>query len=186
MIAVLDACVLYPPSLRDILMWLSVVNAYQPRWTEEIHAEWMRNVLADRPDVAPAQLERTRRMMDETNPQALTTGYERHIPALRLPDPDDLHVLAAAIESGATLIVTFNIKDFPQHALAPHGVRALAPDAFLEAIFVANRPRFLRGARQHRASLKAPSKTAEEYLSALRAQGLPKTALRLEACKKEI
>lgn len=51
MIAVLDACVLYPPALRDILMWLAVVVAYEPRWTEEIHTEWMRNVLVDRPDV---------------------------------------------------------------------------------------------------------------------------------------
>lgn len=57
MIAVLDACVIYPAALRDVLMWLAVVNAYEPRWTEEIHAEWMRSVLADRPDVTLPQLE---------------------------------------------------------------------------------------------------------------------------------
>ena len=55
-IAVLDACVLYPPSLRDLLMRVAVAGAYEPRWTEEIHTEWTRNVLADRPDVTPSIL----------------------------------------------------------------------------------------------------------------------------------
>ncbi len=68
MIALLDANVLYPPGLRDLLMWLAVVLAYEPRWTEEIHSEWMRNVLKDRPEVTSAQLQRTRRLMDQVNP----------------------------------------------------------------------------------------------------------------------
>ena len=101
MIALLDACVIYPPSLRDVLMWLAVVMAYEPRWTEEIHAEWKRNVLADCPDVTPARLERTRTLMDQVNPKCLVSGYEARIPDLTLPDENDRHVLAAAIEAGA-------------------------------------------------------------------------------------
>ena len=96
MIALLDANVLYPPGLRDLLMWLAVVLAYEPRWTEEIHAEWMRNVLKDRPEVTAAQLERTRRLMDQVNPKCLVRGYEARIPTLTLPDENDRHVLAAA------------------------------------------------------------------------------------------
>lgn len=186
MIAVLDACVIYPPTLRDVLMWLAVVNAYEPRWTEEIHAEWMRNVLADRPDVTLPQLERTRRLMDTTNPKSLISGYEQHLPTLTLPDENDRHVIAAAIEAKASVIVTFNLKDFPRRALSPYGIRALAPDVFLETLFTQNTLRFLRGIRQHRASLERPPKTAEEYLSAMRAQGLLAIAGRLEAHLSEL
>lgn len=173
MIALLDSNVLYPPGLRDLLMWLAVVLAYEPRWTEDIHAEWMRNVLNDRPEVTPAQMERTRRLMDQVNPKCLVRGYEARVPALTLPDEDDRHVLAAAIEAGAETIVTFNLRHFPRKALAPYDLRALPPDLFLEALLDANPARFLCGMRQHRASLRNPPKTAEEYLSALAARDCP-------------
>ena len=180
MIVLLDANVLYPAALRDLLMWLAVVAAYEPRWTEEIHAEWMRNVLKDRSEVTVAQLERTRRLMDQVNPRCLVSGYHAHIPALILPDQDDRHVLAAAIEAGATVIVTFNLRHFPRKTLAPLGIRALAPDVFLEALLAQNQARFLRGLRQHRASLHNPPKTVEEYLASLTAQGLSRIAVHLE------
>lgn len=180
MIALLDANVLYPPGLRDLLMWLAVVLAYEPRWTEEIHSEWMRNVLKDRPEVTPAQLERTRRLMDQVNSRCLVSGYEAHIPTLTLPDENDRHVLAAAIEAGAEIIVTFNLRHFPKKTLTPLGIRAVPPDEFLETLFTRNTARFLRGLRRHRASLHNTSKTVEEYLSALTAQGFTKIVARLE------
>ena len=162
-------------------MWLATVKAYEPRWTEEIHAEWVRNVLADRPDVTSAQLERTRRLMDQIDPKCLVRGYEVHIPTLTLPDEDDRHVLAAAIEAGATVIVTFNLKHFPRRFLTPYGIRPLPPDAFLVSLFGENQPRFLCGIQQHRASLKNPPKTVEEYLATLKEQGLNRIATQLEA-----
>ena len=186
MIAVLDACVIYPPALRDILMWLAVVAVYEPRWSEEIHAEWIRNVLEDRPEVTVAQLERTRRFMDQMNPKSLVSGYERHVPTLKLPDENDRPVLAAAIECGASMIVTFNLKDFPHSSLSPYGVRALPPDAFLEILLSQNQPRFLLGLQQHRESLKRPPKTVEEYLSTMTAQGLTRTVQRLNPHKEKI
>jgi hypothetical protein len=185
-IAVLDSCVIYPPALRDILMWLAVVVAYEPRWTEEIHAEWMRNVLEDRPDVTPEQLGRTRRLMDQVNTKCLVSGCEARIPDLQLPDENDRHVLAAAIEAGATVIVTFNLSDFPRAALQPYSIHALTPDAFLESLYRHNPPRFLRGIQRHRASLKNPPKTADEYLESLASQGLNHTAHLLGAHKEEI
>lgn len=78
-VAVLDACVLYPPSLRDLLMRVAVVGAYEPRWTEEIHDEWIRNVLADNPQTTSAQLERTRRLMNQAITNGLVSGYEPRI-----------------------------------------------------------------------------------------------------------
>lgn len=59
-VAVLDACVLYPPSLRDLLLWLARVRVYAPRWTEQVHDEWTRNVLLNHPQLTAAQLDRTR------------------------------------------------------------------------------------------------------------------------------
>lgn len=129
--ALLDANVLYPAALRDLFLWLATGGLFSPRWSQTIHAEWMRSVLADRPDLSRAQLERTRTLMDQVDPQSLVTGYEARIPSLHLPDADDRHVLAAALEAQATVIVTFNLSDFPAETLAPLGVQALHPDRFL-------------------------------------------------------
>lgn len=66
--------------------------------------------------------------MDRHVPGALVTGFESLIPGIRLPDTDDRHVVTAAVKTRAEAIVTFNLKDFPEQALAPFGVRAIHPD----------------------------------------------------------
>lgn len=180
-IAVLDACILYPPSLRDLLMRVAVAGVYEPRWTEEIHDEWIRNVLADNPDVTPAQLERTRRLMNQAVPSGLVSGYETHLPSLSLPDANDRHILAAAIEARAGVIVTFNLADFPVTTLEAYGIEPAHPDLFLSTLFDDNFDLFLRAVRTHRASLKNPPKTAAEYIQTLRTTGLKGLALRVEA-----
>ena len=179
-IAVLDACVLYPPSLRDLLMRLAVAGAYKPRWTEKIHEEWIRNVLANNPDVTLAQLERTRRLMNQTMTDAVVSGYEARIPALRLPDANDRHVLAAAMEARAPVIVTFNLSDFPDAVLRTYGVEAVHPDDFLLELFDEDSALFLRAVQTHRASLRNPPKDAAGYVQTLRINGLKELALRLE------
>jgi hypothetical protein len=178
-VAVLDACVLYPPALRDLFMWLAAAVVYQPRWTEDIHAEWIRNVLKDNPQISPAQLERTRRLMDQINDECLVTDYQKHIPSLTLPDPNDRHVLAAAIEAKASIIVTFNLSDFPAGALKPHRIRAMHPDKYLSALFDDAAELFLIGVKDHRASLNRPAKSVQEYVETLMAHGLHQTASRL-------
>ena len=107
---VYDACVLYPAPLRDLLMHLALSDLYRARWSEAIHDEWTRNVLLSRPDLAPAQLQRTRQLMNAHVRDCLVTDFEYLIPSLSLPDLDDRHVVAAAIHSGASLIVTFNLR----------------------------------------------------------------------------
>ncbi len=178
-VAVLDACVLYPPALRDLFMWLAAAMVFQPRWTEEIHDEWIRNVLADNPDLSLAQLVRTRRLMNLINDECLVIGYERHIRALTLPDPNDRHVLAAAIEANASTIVTFNLSDFPESTLRSHQIRATHPDTYLAALYDDAPDLFLSGVRDHRASLKRPPKTPTDYVETLKAHGLLETAGRL-------
>jgi len=184
-LAVFDACVLYPPSLRDLLMWLAVAKVYEPRWSEEIHEEWMRNVLKDNPEIRREQLERTRTLMNGITSRSLVSGYRVHLASLTLPDAKDCHVVAVALEAKASLIVTFNLKDFPGRVLSPLGIRALHPDAFLESLFLQNGPRFLLGIRQHRASLKNPPKTTTDYLATMTSLGLKKMALRLEVFQEE-
>lgn len=177
----LDACVLYLPSLRDLLLWLASVRVYSPRWTEQIHDEWTRNVLADHPELTAAQLDRTRGLMNQVKPGCLVSGYEAHIPGLSLPDENDRHVLAAALEARAGLIVTFNLADFPASSLGTHNVQAVHPDVFLCALFDEKPELFLRGLKAHRASLQRPSKTVEGYVATLRANGLRWLAMRMEA-----
>lgn len=111
--AVYDACVLYPAPLRDLLLQLAMTDLFRAHWTADIHKEWMRNVAAHRPDIAPEQLERTRQLMDAHVRDCLVEGYENLIPSIDLPDDDDRHVLAAAIIAEADVIVTYNLRVFP-------------------------------------------------------------------------
>src|SRR5437016_6183223 len=95
--AIYDANILYPAPLRDLFIRLAQAGLVQAKWTEQIHDEWFRNVVADNPRVSPERLERTRRLMNEAIRDCLVEGYEALIPGLTLPDPDDRHVLAAAL-----------------------------------------------------------------------------------------
>ncbi|MGC0152954.1 PIN domain-containing protein [Chromobacterium vaccinii] len=172
---VYDACVLYPAPLRDALMRQALTGLYRARWTDAIHEEWMRNLLANRPDLSRVQLERTRELMNRHVEDALVDGYQYLIPSLSLPDPNDRHVLAAAIHSHASVIVTFNLKDFPAVSLEPYEIEAQHPDEFLAHLLDLNAAATLAAFAQHRQSLKHPPKTVSEYLDILQRQGLPAT-----------
>ena len=174
---VYDACVLYPAPLRDFLMQLAVSDLFRACWTEQIHDEWMRNVLDKRPDLNENQLNRTRELMDKHVLDALVTGYEDLIESLSLPDPDDRHVLAAAIRAGASVIVTYNLVDFPSSELDKYNIEALHPDDFILHQIHLSESKVLQAARTHRARLKMPPKSIEEYLTTMEAQSLPQTAL---------
>ena len=109
-IVVYDANVLYPAQLRDLLMRLAVAGLVRAHWSDQIHEEWMENVLSNRPDLRQEQLERTRALMERALPSARIEGYEQHMASVSLPDPDDRHVVAAAIEIETEIIVTFNLR----------------------------------------------------------------------------
>ena len=181
--AVLDACVLYPAALRDLWMHLAVWFVFQPKWTPRIQDEWIRNVLENRPDLKREHLARTRALMEEWARDWEVPDYEELLPDLSLPDPDDCHVLAAAIAGQVPTLVTFN---FPQAALAPHSVRAIHPDAFACELLNAEPEAFLCAVRTHRAALKNPPKDVDEYLETLRRAGLVESAQRLESHRDEV
>ncbi len=183
--AVLDANVLYPAPLRDFFMRLAI-KLYQPKWTDTIHEEWIRNVLKDRPDLTLDQLTRTRDLMNRHGGRCLVTGYEPLIASLTLPDENDRHVLAAAITAPAPVIVTFNLKDFPARILAGHGVQAIHPDEFALSLYDSDPEQFVALVKIHRQSLINPSKSAEDYLETLSGCGLKKTTLQLQLHLSEI
>lgn len=114
----LDANVLYPAALRDLLMRLALQGVMRARWSNRVHEEWMQAVLRDHPHLTCRQLERTRDLMNRHAADSLVTGFEHRIAQLTLPDPDDRHVLAAAIHCHAEVILTRNLRDFPASALA--------------------------------------------------------------------
>lgn len=169
---VYDACVLYPAPLRDFLMWLGLSGRFRARWSDQIHNEWKRNLLANRPDLTHEQLDRTSALMDRAIPDGLITGYEALIEGLTLPDAGDRHVLAAAIRCSASVIVTFNQRDFPSQALAPYGSEAQHPDQFVENLFDLDPGTVLTAAKRQRAQLKNPPMEAAGYLEMLLKQGL--------------
>ena len=126
-----DANVLYPAELRNLLMHLALTGLFRAKWSAEVHEEWISSLLLKRSGLTRQKLERTRQLMDQHAIDTLVTGYEDLIPGLQLPDPDDRHVLAAAIRGHATVIVTMNLRDFPPDVLAPLGIEAQHPDEFV-------------------------------------------------------
>ena len=176
----LDANILYPAPLRDIFLQLAVDDAFRARWTADIHREWIDALLRNEPRRDRAALERTRDLMDRATRDALIAGYETLIPALDLPDPDDRHVLAAAIVGRCDAIVTRNLQDFPDPAVAPYGIEVRHPDELLSDRLDLDPPIFCESVRKIRARLVAPPLTVREYLAVLRRQGLAATVAGLE------
>jgi predicted nucleic acid-binding protein len=178
-VAVCDACVLFPAPLRDFLVRLAIAGAYKGRWTNEIHGEWVHNVLNARPHLIGGNIERTVKLMNTSVRDCLVSGYEPLIPTLNLPDANDRHVLAAAIHCQANVIVTFNLRDFPGEILQTYGIEALHPDDFVLRLIDFNSTSVCQAARRQRFSLRNPPKSVAEYLSTLEAQSLTQTAARL-------
>lgn len=167
-------------------MHLALTDLFHAKWTNAIHDEWIRNVLKSRPDIDAAKLERTRTLMNAHVIDALVVGYEGLIPSLALPDPDDRHVLAAAVACGADVVLTFNLRDFPATALATLGIEARHPDDFIPPLVIQSPDVVCTAARRQRASLKNPPKSVDEYFQVLENQGLRRTVAELRPYADQI
>jgi hypothetical protein len=170
---VLDANVLYRVRLTSILLFLAEQKMFRARWTSDIHDEWVRNLKTKRPDLDEAKIEKRRQSMDAAVPDALVDGYQS-IRVDGLPDADDEHVVAAALLIRASMIVTFNVKDFPDDVLKPLRLEARHPDDFLLAPTL-----FSAAARLDKAHYRKEPLTTVQYLDALERAGVPKTVARL-------
>ena len=134
------------------------------------------SVLKQRPDLDRARLERTRALMCDAIPDCLATGYEKLIAALDLPDPDDRHVLAAAIRAQAQIIVTFNLDDFPDEVLGVYDIEAQHPDDFVLSLLDLHPAPVTAAVTEQAADLRDPPQTVPQTLERLRACGLDRTA----------
>jgi predicted nucleic acid-binding protein len=178
-IAFLDASVLYPVSLRHLLMRLTIARLYQARWSAKVHEEWIRAVLRDNPAIPTARLHDLRNAMDERAQDAVVTGYEGLIESFTLPDPNDRHILAAAIVGRADVIVTCNLRDFPQDMLDPHNIEAQHPDEFIRHLLDLAPDTVIDAVRRQQASLLNPPITMPDMLALFERIGLVETVAEL-------
>ncbi len=178
-VVVYDACVLFPAALRDLLMRVAVAGLVHARWSERILDECFENIARQRPELSTASLGRTRQLMNLALEEPLVVGYEPLIETLKLPDPDDRHVLAAAIHARAQTIVTWNLKDFPVAALSPHGVLALDPDEFVHDLVDLAPAGVVQVVAEQAAALRSPPHTLSQLLDKLHRNGLTRSVVRL-------
>ena len=178
---VYDANVLYPNTLRDLLIRTAQSGIVQAKWTREILGEMATALKRNRPDIPAARVDRLCDLMNRAVRDCLVSGYEPLMEGLKLPDPGDRHVLAAAIKSGAQVIVTRNLKDFPATDLEPWGIEAKSPDAFvLDQVGI--KGRVVAGCvRQIADSRVNPPESVEDVLSQLERDGLVESVAALRS-----
>ena len=173
-----DANVLYPSLFRNLLVRLGQHGLCRLRWSDTVHEEWIRNVHKNL-NLDVRALQRTRRMMENALPDAAVTDYAHRIPALTLPDPDDRHVLAAAIQAGADAILTFNLRDFPREVVQAHGLDVLHSDPWLCGVLDTYPAEAGAVLAELLAALKNPPLSRAEFCASLERLGLPGGAARV-------
>lgn len=181
-VALYDANVLYPGSLRDLLVRLGQSGLVQVKWTDQILDEVFSAIVRDQPELE-GKLARTRVLMNDAIADVRVQGYAPLIASLRLPDPDDCHVLAAAVASHARVIVTANARDFPAEILTPIGIEAQSPDAFVLSLLGLDPARVVEIVRAQARALRRPPMTVDELLDRLRNVGLPRS---VEAMRQQL
>ena len=167
-------------AIADALMSFASAGLYAAKWSRTIESEWIASIEERRPDLK-GRLNYRRDQMREAVPdweveerawQSLTGG-------LKLPDPNDIHVLAAALAGHADCIVTANLRDFPPQLVGPLGIEIIHPDQFLVAQWDLDQLVAVAAFKRMRARWKKPEATAEDFAAALERAGLLTTAERL-------
>lgn len=177
---VLDACVLYPAPIRDILLSLAAEELFKAKWSKIIQDEWLRNLLKNRADLKREQLNLSVEAMNLAFPDANVENFEEIIQALKLPDEDDRHVVACAIRCNADLIVTFNTKDFPTNELSKYDIEVQKPDELISNLIDINPELACKAFHKMLRRLNNPKKTKREVLSTLKNCGLNNSLVKLK------
>jgi len=160
-------------------MRLALTDLFKAQWTDQIHKEWI-NALLREDKFTREKLERVRDLMDEHVRDAKVYGYEGLIETIKLPDPDDRHVLAAAIRCNADAIVTFNLKDFPNDIVSEYTIEIIHPDEFICYQIDLSSSKACGAIKDQREALKYPPIGKQEFLAILQKQQLPQTVLALK------
>lgn len=168
----LDACVLYNPVARALLMGAAEAGLFQPRWSPRVLDEWRIAAARNHGLAAEDAADTAIALMQAQFPGACVSPDPVAAPVHDLPDPADAHVLAAALAAGAGTLLTFNLRDFPRRRLAALGLAPRHPDGFLWELMSAA-PEVLDTAI--RAAL-AEAPDAESRRRALKRAHLPRLA----------
>jgi len=180
-IVVYDANVLYPSTLRDLLIRIAQAGLVGAKWTDEILDEVFDNLRGNRPDLNAAALDRTRELMVRAVRDCLVADYQPLVDAIQLPDPKDRHVLAAAITSRAQVIVTTNLKHFPAHRLEGWNVEAKHPDEFVLDQIDLDRQAVYGAVQRIADAWRNPPGTILDVLDRLERDGLVESAAALRS-----
>ena len=174
--AFFDSNAFYGARLRSLLLFLAQTGLFRARWSADVHREWIESLLEKRSDLTVADLEKTRVAMDASVLDCLVTGYDGLIPGLTLPDQNDRHILAAAICARASVIVTFNEKDFPADVLEKYGIHTRHPDDFVMDVIGIDEATCLAAIDDDITHYKNPPLTIDDYISSLEKAGLQKSS----------
>jgi predicted nucleic acid-binding protein len=175
-LAVLDANVLFPFQLRNLLLHLAAEQQFEPLWSDEIVSEFLR-ALQRNAGLGETQCTHLVSQMRAYFPDAWGGGHAGAADGIPLPDEGDRHVVALAVHHEAELIVTWNLRHFPDALLHPLGIEPVDPETFIEILYVADPAAVVRAAELHRRSLTAHPLTPEAYLDSLHDHArLPRTA----------
>lgn len=177
---VIDACVLYPAPIRDVLLSMASVGLLKPKWSNTIQDEWTRNLLINRTDLTKQQLNTTIEAMNLAFPDANVENFEELIPSLRLPDENDRHVLACAIKCKADVITTLNLKDFPSKTIGKYDIQIQHPDELMCNLIDINEKLVCKAFEAMVNRLKSPPRTKSEVAFTLDKCGLTKSTKRIE------
>lgn len=173
---VIDACVLYPAPIRDLLLSMASEGLLKPKWSDTIQDEWTRNLLINRKDLNKKQLDSTIQAMNIAFPDSTVENFEELIPSLSLPDENDRHILACAIKCKADLITTFNLKDFPSKMVDKYDIQIQNPDELICNLIDLNEKIACKAFTKMVNRLKNPTKTKSEVIVTLINCGLTKSA----------
>lgn len=162
---VLDACVIFPATLRDTLLRAAEEGLYRLILSDKIMDEAFRNLVL-RKRCTDSQVEHLKESMKAAFPEAFFQAFQPLIDAMT-NDPKDRHVLATALLGQAQVIVTVNLKDFPKEALEPYGVEAQDPDTFLLHLFTLYPEAMTDLIWRQAADKREPPRTASQILKHL-------------------
>lgn len=178
--ALFDANTLYPILTCDALLSLASTSLFAAKWSKRIEDEWIQSLEKDRPELAGKLVSRRDNMrcaaLDWEVPEPAIAAL---LPCLTLPDPDDAHVLAAAIAGHADCIVTFNLKDFPATSVEPFGIEVIHPDRFIVSQLDLDFIPAITALKKMRQRRRRPALSPEQFADAFERNGLPTVASRL-------
>lgn len=178
-VVVYDANVLVPARLRDLLLRVAEAGIVRARWSDRILDEWQAAVARTRSDIPPERLRRVRQLMVDAVPDCVVVRHDGLAADVDLIDENDRHVVAAAIRAQAQLIVTYNLRHFPEHELAKYDIEVKHPDEFILDVIDLFPGRMAGIVRSMAADLKNPPLSVDDVLASLQSHQLTQSVARL-------